>query len=660
MNEELKVIISAEISKLKSGIEDARKKISGFRDKVDKYSEDIDKDFENIGNSITNGLKAAGAAVVGAGAGLVALSGTTAEYRTEQAKLATAFEAAGSNAKQAKTTYNDLYRVLGDGGQATEAANHLAKLTTEEKALNEWTTICQGVYATFGDSLPIEGLTEAANETAKVGTLTGSLADALNWAGINEDAFNESLAACNTEAEREALIRETLNGLYTDAAEKFETNNAAMLTQNEAQAKLSENLATVGGALQPVLTALTSLAADCLEVITPYIQSFIDNYLPDIVSLLGNVAGVLETALNWMKEHQTLLVVLASVIGTITAAITAYNTVQAIKSALDIKEALTVGTLTAALWAKVAAIYAAIAPYILIVAAIAAVIAIIVLCVKHWDKIKEVITKVAKIVWEKVKEMATKVIEWFGNMKEKITESISSAKEAVVNKFNEITSGIKQKAQDAYNSAKEKFSNLKNSISNSIEFAKSAVSTKFNNIASTIGTKATEAFNKTKEKFSSIKDSIKNSIEDAKKAVSDKIAEIKEKLGLKGFSWKLPKPSFPKFKVSGGEAPWGFMGQGSLPKISISWNALGGVFDKPTVFGYGGSLQGIGEAGAEAVVPLENNLGWLDKLAGMLNERMGGNRPIVLTVDGKVFAQTSIDSINQLTRQTGALGLNLV
>ena len=88
--------------------------------------------------------------------------------------------------------------------------------------MSEWTTICEGVYATFGASLPIEGLTEAANETAKVGTVTGTLADALNWAGISEDAFNEKLAACNTEAEREALIRQTLNSAYAEAAAGYE------------------------------------------------------------------------------------------------------------------------------------------------------------------------------------------------------------------------------------------------------------------------------------------------------------------------------------------------------------------------------------------------------------------------------------------------------
>ena len=123
-------------------------------------------------------MAVAGAAVAGAAAALLALSASTMEYRTAQAKLNAAFETAGSSAEQAKTTYNDLYRVLGDGDVAVEAANHLAKLTTNQQDLSEWTNICQGVYATFGDSLPIEGLAEAANETAKTGALTGSLADA--------------------------------------------------------------------------------------------------------------------------------------------------------------------------------------------------------------------------------------------------------------------------------------------------------------------------------------------------------------------------------------------------------------------------------------------------------------------------------------------------
>ncbi len=64
-----------------------------------------------------------------------------------------------------------------------------------EQDITKWTNIAAGVYGTFGDALPIEGMIESANETAKVGEVTGSLADALNWVGISEDAFNEK-AGC--------------------------------------------------------------------------------------------------------------------------------------------------------------------------------------------------------------------------------------------------------------------------------------------------------------------------------------------------------------------------------------------------------------------------------------------------------------------------------
>jgi hypothetical protein len=79
--------------------------------------------------------KASGYIIKGVGAIGTALMGTsalTAEYREQQAMLATAFEAAGASADVAKSTYDGLVRVLGDSGQATEAAGHLAKLTTEE------------------------------------------------------------------------------------------------------------------------------------------------------------------------------------------------------------------------------------------------------------------------------------------------------------------------------------------------------------------------------------------------------------------------------------------------------------------------------------------------------------------------------------------------
>lgn len=558
MNEQLKIIISAEVSKLKQNVDKAKKEVNSFKEQVAKASKDVDENFKNMGTAMANGAKAAAVGLAAAGTALLALGASTAEYRNEQAKLTTAFEAAGGSAETAKNTYNDLFRVLGDSGQATEAAAHLAKITTEEQALAEWTTICQGVYATFGDSLPIEGLTEAANETAKVGTVTGSLADALNWAGISEDVFNEKLQACNTEAEREKLIRETLNGLYTDAAAKYEENNAQVLAQNEANAKLQETLAALGVAVAPVVTAFTKFGAEALGVVVPYVQQLAETYGPALNEALSKTSDVLSTVMGYLVDNWPIVLTVAGVVGGIAAAIGLYNTVAAVKAAMDAAQVATLGALVKAYAAQAAASLVAIAPYALIVAGIAAVIAIIVVCVKHWDTIKSTVVNVASAIW-------------------------------------------------------------------------SAVKTAFNNVVSTISSTMEKAKNKVKSIINTIK-------------------------GFFNFKWELPKLKMPSISISGKFS----LNPIQVPKFSIAWNKLGGVFDKPTLFNYGGSLQGIGEDGAEAVVPLENNLAWLDKLASMLSDRMGSNAPIVLEVDGKVFAQTAISTINQQTRQTGKLALNLV
>lgn len=644
MNEELKVIISAEISKFKQGVENAKKQITNFKGQVKKASQDVDKHFKAIGDAGKKALKNLGVGIAAAGTALIGVSAATAEYRENQAKLATAFEAAGGSAATAKDTYNDLYRVLGDSGQATEAANHLAKLTTNEKDLADWTNICQGVYATFGDSLPIEGLTEAANETAKTGALTGGLADALNWAGVSEEAFNEKLAACNTEAEREQLIRETLNGLYSDAAAKYEENNAKVLAQNEANAKLQSTLAALGEAVAPIITAFTNFANNALAIVVPYIQQLAEKYTPLLQEALQGVSDVLGTVMGYLTENWETVLTIAGVIAGIAAAIGLYNTVAAIKAAMDAAQVTTLWGLVSAYAAQAAAMIAAIAPYILIVAAIAAVIAIIVLCVKHWDTIKETVIK----VWNKMKEvvstcaeniraavsdMVAKVVAFFVNMKDTISNKVSEMKEKAVSKFEEIKSGITDK----------------------INAAKTACTTAATLIVSGITNKFNLAYTKVTSIFENIKKGISDKIEAAKTAVSNAIDAIK---GFMGFEWSMPKLKLPHLTVTGQLDL--FRIPPSIPKVGISWYAKGGVFDSPTLFGYGnGMLGGLGENGAEAVVPLERNTKWLDIIADKLAAKQG-NTPIVLTVDGKVFAQTSVDSINALTRQRGSLALNLI
>lgn len=681
MNEELKVIISAEITKLKQNVNDAKQQISNFKEQVDKASKNVKENFAKIGEGIKNGIKTAATSIAAAGTALIALGASTQEYRNEQAKLVSAFEAAGSSAAVAKDTYNDLYRVLGDGGQATEAANHLAKLTTSQQGLSEWTNICKGVYATFGDSLPIEGLTEAANETAKTGALTGSLADALNWAGVSEDDFQAKLEKCNTEAKREQLIRETLNGLYTDAANKYETNNKQVLAQNEAQAKLQETMAKLGEAVAPIVTAFTNFANQALAVVTPYIQELSDKYMPALEEVLGKVSEALGTAFNFVVQHKEMLAVIGGVIATVVTAIGLYNAVAAVKAAMDAAQVATLGALVTAYAAQAAAMVVAIAPYVAIVAAIAAVIAIIVVCIKHWDNIKAAAVKAwegIKSVWAKAGEWFKGIVdaikkafdgigEWFKNLFAKAWEGIKSAWSGVKDWFRSLLEGIKSIWQvvkdwfktlfsNAWDGIKSAWSGVKSWFSdlwNGIKSIYSAVSDWFSSIFTNAYNGIRNAFSGITGFFSGIWNNIKNifsnvgtaiasgirgAVSGAVNAVLSTAANI-----INGFISSINFAIRIINRIPGVHIS-------RIRELNIPAMAQGGVVDSAT-------LAMIGENGKEAVVPLENNLEWLNKLAGMLNERMGGNTPIVLQVDGKTFAQISCDSINQLTRQRGSIPL---
>ena len=267
-------------------------------DKAEESLKKTDKTAGGLGNTLVNGAKTVGKFAVGfagaaaaAGGALMAVAESTREYREEQGKLQAAFQTSGFSAEAATSTYQALNGVLGDSGQAVEAANHLAQLTNNEKELQAWTDICTGVFATFGDSLPIEGLTEAANETAKVGQVTGPLADALNWAGVSEDAFNESLAACSNEQERQALITETLNGLYTEAADKYREVNGEVIAANEAQDKLNSAMAGIGAAVEPFVTAGKILISEVLVSLTPMLTNLGSFVIPLVTGAISTVSG---------------------------------------------------------------------------------------------------------------------------------------------------------------------------------------------------------------------------------------------------------------------------------------------------------------------------------------------------------------------------------
>lgn len=647
MNEQLKVIISAEINNLKQNVKKAKDEIKDLWKSGKENIKKLNDEFKDLGDKSKQALTTVGVAIAGATTALLGMTAATSEFRQSQALLQSAFETAGGSAEQAKSTYNDLYRVLGDNGQATEAAQHLAKLTTEQEALSEWTNICQGVYSTFSASLPIESLTEAANETAKTGALTGALSDALNWAGISEETFQAQLDECNTEAEREALIRQTLNDTYSEAAANYEKNNAAILSQNEAQAKLDETMASIGETLAPVNAMLTELGAKILAELLPYIQDFADKHLPTIQEALSGVGDVVGVVLTWISDHWEIITTIGAILLSVAATISTVSTVLGILNAVM-----------------------ALSPITLIVAGIAALVAGFVLLWNKcdafrefwqdlWEKIKEVFSNLVeqlkplidamvgafKEAWELIKVVWDIVKPYFEALWNDIKIIFSVVKDVLSTFFKAAWENIKivwdvvvKYFTTLWNNIKLVFSVVKDVLTGDFKGAWEGIKGIFSNwtgffselwdsvvkIFKNIGSAVGDAVSST------VKVAINSVLSTAVGIINGFISAINAAIGVIN--------AIPGVNIS------------KLNKLSVPKMAEGGVVNSAT-------LAMIGEAGTEAVVPLENNLGWLDKLATMLNERMGGNHPIILQVDGKTFAQISVDSINQLTRQTGNLPL---
>ncbi len=376
-----------------------------------------------------------GAASAGAvTAAFLAMDSATEEYRIAQGKLNTAYEAAGYSAETAATAYNEFYQILGDTDTATEASQLLSKLVQNEQDVTKWTRVAAGVSGTFGDSLPIEGLIEATNETAKVGKVTGVLADALNWVGISEDKMNERLERTSSEAERNRILLETLTGSYDDAADAFYRNNEQLVQSRKNQAALSAMTAKLGNASAIAKNSLMRLfgvqedgsirAGSALAWLNDRAESVLAKFqewsqdgtmdalaqkLDQGLARAGEMAG---NAFQWVLDHGDTIKRWVVGLGTALALVKVAQFASGVMNAVKTVKlfASTVGAIVAA------------NPVVL---AIVAAIAAISLLVANWDKVK---AKAGEL-WDGIKTV-------FGGIKDSIVGAFNSAKEAVGSFFS--------------------------------------------------------------------------------------------------------------------------------------------------------------------------------------------------------------------------------
>lgn len=428
------------------------------------------KSLTALGDFAKKGVKAAGAAVAGMTAAFIALDGATEEYRVAQGKLNAGFQAAGFSTDVARKSYRNFYAILGDTDTATEASQLLANMAKNAEDVTKWTRIAAGVHGTFGDSLPIEGLVESANETARTGQVTGVFADALNWVGIMEDDFNAKLEKTTDVSKRNQLIMDTLSKTYDKAADSFYANNQQVINARRNHATLDEMLAKVGDTsskLKNQLWVLAGAAEDGsirsgsaldwvqkkADALTDWLSNLdLSNLKKQFDEKFAQTLQKAGDAVQWCRDNSDTLIAtlkvlagmwavkkvldfnsgLTNSISTIGGAVTTLLTMTGVLGG----QAAATGTATVAQTGLNAAMAAN--PIGAVILAIEALIAVGVLLYKNWDTIKAG----AQSLWNKFKDVSIRIGTAFSGAFNKVKNAAKTALEWVGDKLSWLNNKI--------------------------------------------------------------------------------------------------------------------------------------------------------------------------------------------------------------------------
>ncbi|VLU56884.1 phage tail length tape-measure protein [Streptococcus pneumoniae] len=383
-------------------------------------------------------------------------------------------------------------------------------------------------------------------------------------------------------------------------------------------------------------------------------------------------------------------------LGKSSLAWTAHTAKMGLATAAEFAHSVAAGVATAATWAFNAALAVLTSPITWIIAAIAALIAIGVLLYQNWDTVVEFaktawqglcdfISGICQAIgeffsglWTKLQEIFEPIGQWFG-------EKFQQAWDAIGNIFGNLGSWFGGRWNDSKNALAEantwlgdKFKSGRDKVNSAFEKVGSWFGDRWNDIKDGVkeadtwfGEKFESAKKKTQNPFQKIgswfgdrwkdmQDALKeipnwfknlfnDAMDNAKNIVKSGIDKLKS---FFNFDWSLPKIKLPHFNISGSFS----LMPPRIPSFSVDWYARGGVFNSP-------SIIGVGEAGQEAVMPLERNTGWISILAQKLAERMPANNvptgyslpagDIVIQIAGHEFGRVAIQEINKEHERAG-------
>ncbi|VJE41087.1 phage tail length tape-measure protein [Streptococcus pneumoniae] len=375
---------------------------------------------------------------------------------------------------------------------------------------------------------------------------------------------------------------------------------------------------------------------------------------------------------------------------------TAHAAKMGLATAAKFAHSVATGVATAATWAFNAALAVLTSPITWIIAAIAALIAIGVLLYQNWDTVVEFAktawqglcdfisgicqaigeffsglwTKLQEIFepigqwlgdkfkqgWDAISNTFSKLGSWFGDRWNESKDALAEANTWLGDKFKsgrgKVNSAFEKVGSwfgDRWNDIKDGVKEADTWFGEKFESAKKKTQNPFQKIGSWFGDRWKDMQDALKEIPNWFKNLFNDAMDNAKNIVKSGIDKLKS---FFNFDWSLPKIKLPHFNISGSFS----LMPPRIPSFSVDWYARGGVFNSP-------SIIGVGEAGQEAVMPLERNTGWISILAQKLAERMPANNvptgyslpagDIVIQIAGHEFGRVAIQEINKEHERAG-------
>lgn len=642
--------LRTEINKAKEALEKSKaqlgkteKAFADFSDAAEDAGDAADDAADGVGvfdialgNVVANGITAFVGAAKNAVSSLLGLADATAEYRTELAKLDTAADIAGASTDYIKDKWHDMGAVLGDEGAVAEGLNNLmaAGFTTQEE-MDAITQHLEGAAIKWKDTLKFEGLSDGLQETLATGAAAGAFGEVLERSGVNLDTFNAGLEKCSTEAEKQNYVLDQLSKLgLAEVSQAYRDQNADLIAANKAQSDYTDAQAELGDKMQPITTSIKQGITDIITAFGDMVsaadfQAIADGISDAFTWFVDSGIPALKDGISWIANN---IPTITTVIAGLTAAVAAQKV--AALAATAAQQGMTLAQYAGAAAMKLLNAVMSANPIGLIITAITALVAAFVYLWNNCDAFREFWIN----LWDKVKSIVASAIEGIKNFFNGIIDFVKNNWQAlllmIVNPFAgafkllwdnceafrtfwlNLWEGIKNAAgvaidwlRSSFAAIGQFFSDTWSNFSNAGANAWAKIKEIFGNVAGFFKEKFSSAWTAVKNIFSTggaIFSGIVDGIASAFKSIVNKIITGINKVVAVPFNAINNMLDKLKDTEIAGISPFSWLPSISVPEIPLL--AKGGIVN-------GATQAIIGEAGKEAVLPLERNTEWMDMLA---------------------------------------------